>query len=609
MTSENTHSSESSPHNNAISTSRLFWTAFLLLTSSLYLYVAIKDYQNWRRLRDAFFTKNKKNATNSQKIIPQQQNPLVFVPFIPFAFVYLLLRLAWDAFRLFVFYSLDSAEAGVYYLIDFIKWGATTMPKFVSAVRSGFCSHIKTPFLRFANASIDWMQVYVWPVIKHYSIVTYRISVDAAEKGKALAKDFYESSVELSKVGWREVGYPICMFLVRLFDALVVEPVDWIIPRAIYLQRIMWHCACFLARDLSEDFRDLCVFTWKIATTAWINILEPTALFVEKLITASYQKAISNGKLLAIFLYEQLILAGICEVTWFFLGILQDPIIRSTVKKVYLFIYEGTILSRIKQKIDILIPEIGENVRRSILGTIEGISRTCVDVYILSVCAKDIVAPILHAIPIIHADLKRIFTSAYYLVRRTLTETLQSLWAVFAPLIRPVITLLGIFYTTVILVAILVAIRTVKAIFAWSVIALAYLWHRSEIISGMISSTLILFCQSIRPYLTTFTNTLTKVSTSVFASLSEAWALYFPYVIENVTKFLAVQIQAIRAFGYEAYARYLPLMIDFKERVVLAADQAVVMIGQTMMEWTKKEKELRVSIYMNNVNYVNSDSN
>ncbi|CAG8511527.1 2651_t:CDS:1 [Ambispora leptoticha] len=596
------YSSESSPHNSAISTSRLFWTIFLLLISSLYLYVAIKDYRNWRHLRDAFFTRKKRKSSNLQNIIPQQQNPLVFVPFIPIAFIYLLVRIAWDAFRLFVFYSLDIAEASVYYLIDFIKWSATMMPKFVSAIHAGFHSYIKIPFFRFAKASIDWMQTCAWPVIKHCSIVTYRFSVDVAESGKVLAKELYRSSVQLLRIGWREVGYPACMFLVRLFDALVVEPVEWIIPRAIYLQRIMWFCACSLARDLSEDFRDLCIFTWKVSTTAWVKILYPTALFVEKLIVDWYQEVISSGILLAIFLYKHLILASICEATWLFIEILQDPIIRSTIKSVYLFIYEGTLLSRIKQKIISLIPEIGENVRRSMLGTIEGISYAYVDIYIFSLWSKDIVIPTLRAIPIIHANLKKISTTVYYFARQNLIETCQKLWAIFGPLIRPIITSLGIFYTTVILVVILATIRTSKAAFAWSVVTLVYLWHQSLITFGVTFNLLSLFYQSIHPHLTSFTNTLISISRSVFANVSEAWVLYFPHVLENVTKFLAVQLQAIRDFGYETYALYHPLIISYKERVAQFADEAVVTIGQAMIEWTKKEKELRMSIYVNSDN-------
>ncbi|CAB5330675.1 unnamed protein product [Rhizophagus irregularis] len=158
-------------------------TIFIL--SMLYFYIAIKEYPKWRKLRENFFTKSKNNLKFDPKPeTTEQKNPLLYIPFIPFAAIYLTLRIIWDTFRLFVFYSLDLIEMGLIMLGNFLIQNIKMIPKVCAAIPSLWKTYIQTPFLKMSYLLLDWSYLYVWPVLKSTVIIAWDISIVTWTKGR-----------------------------------------------------------------------------------------------------------------------------------------------------------------------------------------------------------------------------------------------------------------------------------------------------------------------------------------------------------------------------------------------------------------------------------------
>src|ERR1043165_5222778 len=126
--------------------------------SVLYIYLAIKEYPKWRKLRENLFTKSQKNSkVPSESAKQKQKNPLLYIPFIPFAAIYLTLRITWDTFRLFVFYSLDLIEAGFIMIWHLIIRIIKMVPKICVAIPSLWKTYIQKPLLKVLYLWLDWM--------------------------------------------------------------------------------------------------------------------------------------------------------------------------------------------------------------------------------------------------------------------------------------------------------------------------------------------------------------------------------------------------------------------------------------------------------------------
>src|SRR5581483_7822369 len=126
--------------------------------SILYLYLAIKEYPKWRKLRDNFFTKTQKTS-KVHSGSAEKRDPLLYIPFIPFAVIYLTLRIIWYTFRLFVFYSLDLIEAGLILLWHLLIRIIRMIPNICAALPSFWETYIQKPFLKILFLWSDRMYI------------------------------------------------------------------------------------------------------------------------------------------------------------------------------------------------------------------------------------------------------------------------------------------------------------------------------------------------------------------------------------------------------------------------------------------------------------------
>ncbi|KAG9306703.1 hypothetical protein G9A89_004250 [Geosiphon pyriformis] len=573
-----------------------FWIIFLLLFVFLYLYVAISYYKNWRQLHEEFFKrKTIRKAPEQQPILnlSQEQNLALYIPFLPLAVVYLSLRLAWDTFELFVFYSLDSAESGLYLLGHGIKWSAATISKVIANAPFIWRLYIQKPLIQATVGFANWARIHAWPVIKNiwlYFIVAF-------EKVRHLIKISWNRGIELFEAGWIHILYPLGVFLARTFIKLIIKPVKWAIPRAIYLQKIAWHCLCFLARDLAQDFRDLFIITLQTSIHIWDSALQPLFNCLEKLAIRGYHKAKVLGLSLGKFLYLRLVVAVLSETSWVLYGILRNQNLRFVMRKLHSIIVTGTLLILMKKYISEIIPIITENSRRSALCLAEEAYYSYLEFLSISIWFQQtVIIPCIRALPLIHANLQRISSAAYNSIRINFLKLLHTFWSTFAPLFHPVIAALRIFYSKVILVALLKLFRIVKSLITFGSLHFVRFLKISQDLFFTILAAMDTFYQLIMPYLMAWVLLLCEKSLSLFHTVRDIVNAHFPVVLDTVSVFLSTQVRVLLEISIDAYSRYQPMMIEITDRIVQAVDSAVISTGEAMVEWTKKEKALREAI-------------
>lgn len=101
------------------------WILLLIFINS-YLYIAIKDYSKWRESREKYFLQTRsigrkfKNISKNNNDKDSNNNSYIYyIPIIvPFAIIYLLIKIFYDLFKLFVFHSLDFIEYLVIVIIN-----------------------------------------------------------------------------------------------------------------------------------------------------------------------------------------------------------------------------------------------------------------------------------------------------------------------------------------------------------------------------------------------------------------------------------------------------------------------------------------------------------
>ncbi|CAG8590744.1 1179_t:CDS:1 [Acaulospora morrowiae] len=546
-----------------------------LLLSIAYVYVAIKDYPRWRRNRKTFFTNT--IDKKPQEIRPET-SPLLFIPFIPFAVVYFTLRLTWDAFRLFVFHSLEGSASGAIMLVRFLIQFIKKLPDMYVAIKTFWNKYIHQRLLRTLSLCLEWTYIYFWPVVKNSAIIGW----SAAVEGKKIMIHSWHRSLELSVIGWNEFLYPSLEFLSWVFVTFIIEPGKWIFSRTLYLSRIAWYCTCLLARDLAEDARDLWIMGYKVFAALWKNILNPAIHMALEF----YEKGKKHIPIIGRFLYSRFILATINDFANILYGICSDPAFHFVAEYVYSVVSAGTLQKLILSHLKIVTPIFVRHVKRCSFEIVEGAIVAFRDtVETLVLINNVIILPAISTFIIV----KNFSNKMYRHVKEHLVNLFNFMWKVFIPLLKPVISILSFIYTTFILKAFLAFLRFSKWAISLTTTALSYAWIRSqEMMFVMYKCSKSIYLR-ILPYFKVITSV---INDRMIILMNALWS-YFSKVTTFILETFWVQTQAFRSFCAEAYVKYEPVIVDLKQRVVEAADSTVVSVGQMMMEWTKRERELR----------------
>lgn len=573
-------------------------TIFIL--SMLYFYIAIKEYPKWRKLRENFFTKSKNNLKFDPKPeTTEQKNPLLYIPFIPFAAIYLTLRIIWDTFRLFVFYSLDLIEMGLIMLGNFLIQNIKMIPKVCAAIPSLWKTYIQTPFLKMSYLLLDWSYLYVWPVLKSTVIIAWDISVVTWTKGREVTIYSWKFLVKYSKIGWDEIIFPSLNFMSWVITTFIIEPGKWMISSSVYLGRIFWYCGCFLARDLAEDFKELFCVGWKISVLIYNNVLHPAG----KLANRIYEKFRHYFPKLQKILYVRFILAITNEAIYIIYEICRDPLFRSCAEYIYSILQSAIIYNIIKKLISdissilqIIKPKLMNRLKQCGLELIEFTFMSALEISRSAYFYYTILLPIFINMPVIYNEFKQICNEFYRNVKERVSKILKSLWTIFAPLLRPIILALSFFYTTVILVVLLSAFKMGNFVVSISIEALKEALVLVQKGLSTLHSILGSMYNALLPYLSLILQTTKDMMYELYVAINNLVAEYFPSFMNYFTGVILRQVQTLKEYAMNAYEKYEPVIVELKDRVKVTADEVVLNIGQGMMEWVKKEKALKEGV-------------
>ncbi|RIB02579.1 hypothetical protein C2G38_2124946 [Gigaspora rosea] len=575
-------------------------TVYLFLII-LYLYIAIKEYPIWRRIGSAFFARSKKkhgNESQTLQIGPSKRSLIFYIPFLPFAVSYLALRMALDAFRLFVFYSLDYAEASSITLGNYIISCAKKVPDICAAIPSIWNSYIMSPFLKITYASLDWMYKYCWPVAKQLSITGWTVSTTVITEGKEIIVYSFHRLIELSIKGWNNFGYPLIVFISRAFVTLIIKPAKWIIPRIKYLARVSWYCACFLIRDLAEDARDLFILGWSISMSLWNRIFKPVGHFIYHSTITLCHKVLENYSAIGRFLYIRVILPGINYNVNVIYGICSNKTFRYGAEyfiTITPILYNSSVfyLVQLNEMSKIMLPICVKRIKRCGLEIIQDSYITFMDMIASSSWMYHIIIlPIINIIPII----RHLTSSMYRYIKGFLLRITVPVWNVFKLLLRPVITTLSFFYTTVILMIVFTSLRFVKWVISLTNIMFTHvLQFAQRSISLVFKAAELTYC-AISPYFNMFISIARERILVIYTIIYDFTITYLQWFTLLISEVIAAQMYASKAFLTGVYVKYEPMVTDLGQRAVEMADSAVTNLGQGMMEWVKREKGLRDSI-------------
>ncbi|CAG8594024.1 9369_t:CDS:1 [Cetraspora pellucida] len=384
----------------------------------------------------------------------------------------------------------------------------------------------------------------------------------------------------------------------RAFVTLIIEPGIWIASKIEYLSRISWYCTCFLIRDIAEDVRDLLILGWSISMTLWNRILNPVIHFIYHSAIFTYHKVREHYSTIGRFLYNRVVLPGVNNFFNAVYGIGSNKTFRLVVEY---FIFISPILynslvsyfARLREMSKLTLPICVKRIKRSGLEIIQDFYITCMDIITYSSWMYyAIILPVINIIPVV----KHLSNSMYKHVKEFLLNIIVPIWKVFRLLLRPVITTLNFFYTTVILVIIFAWLRFAKWLISLAKTMLIHILQFAQQSISLVLKASESAYYAMLPYFNIIISTATEQIIILYTAINKFMIAYLRWFTQLILEVVSDQIYASREFLIGTYTKYEPLIFDLRQRVVEIVDSAVNNIGQEMMNWVKKEQELREAI-------------
>jgi len=251
------------------------------------------------------------------------------------------------------------------------------------------------------------------------------------------------------------------------------------------------------------------------------------------------------------------------------------------------------LVNDISSKLQIIKPKLMSRIRRCGLELVEFTFTTALEISRSTYTYYTILLPMFINIPVIYNEFKQICNEFYRNVKERVSKILESLWTVLAPLLRPVILALSFFYTTVILVVLLSAFRMANWIVSISIVALNEALFLLQKGLSTLHSMLGSMYNTLLPYISLILQTTKDVMYELYITINNLTAEYFPSFTNYFTGVVLRQVQILKDYAMNAYEKYEPVIVELKDRAKITADEAVLSIGQSMIEWVKKERALK----------------
>ncbi|CAG8587262.1 11449_t:CDS:1 [Paraglomus brasilianum] len=558
----------------------------------LYLYVAFAHYPQYRYNRHFTRRNDKTTTTSSDTSILTSQNLIVYVLAFPFAIVYISLRIAWDLYKLCVFYSLDMMEFALKLSIRAIK----SVPR---------------------GLGVLWRD-YLWIAIKYIVLGIQRIIWPIV---RALAV----TSWKLLKFGY-DISCKTCAYLwnaIKRFSVFVIKPIMWTIKRAVYLSRIGYHVACFIIRDVLEDVRDMVSLGCDSARWIWHHTLIPIGNFVHYASVYLWETGRMYGPIIRAYLYKRVVIDGKRELTWIVSEILRDPILRWVVATIVnakqlisqclysLAILMKQFMSQVLHHLTILMKHMFQGLYSTTIWTTQRISRglyfmtillkkrmtqglytmisslsaLSVDLYVSGLWLyHEVLAPLMQIIPATLTLMLEITHTMYtgiaafcewtYLVTKSIIAVITVIFKpIYTGLVTPVF--LGLYKLGTVILSQSVAL----ILYSWSPIQYLFILLYNSLSSLFIA--------------------ISELSISIYKVIYYGMVLMSEVVIGAITFVSGIMYAPcirLAQFVNELYGRCQVVVVDTVAAVSGTIDNAVVAVGDAMMEWVKKEQAVREAI-------------
>ncbi|KAK3812782.1 MAG: hypothetical protein J3R72DRAFT_462574 [Linnemannia gamsii] len=257
---------------------------WLIPAAILFLFFSIaREYPEWKVQRQIDSDKDTKQDTTltvtadtttppgGDSTAPSSPWPSKFsvrwIPYIPFAVVYLIFKALWTGLRLLVLNSILFAEhAGVYLMVAVEKaaqWSVQDGPEFfrrwvVAPVCSGAVAAWESPAMAKFKSTIE---VTVIPRIVRISITTHTFIM----------------AVFAKVVAWiRTIADPVKSAAVWFAVECLYNPAQAIGSRLATLSHSFLQTAKIYFRELAKDAVDLCKVLGRIGVWIWTRVLAPT---------------------------------------------------------------------------------------------------------------------------------------------------------------------------------------------------------------------------------------------------------------------------------------------------------------------------------------------
>ncbi|KAG0198715.1 hypothetical protein BGX28_007877 [Mortierella sp. GBA30] len=252
----------------------------LIITATIliFLYIA-RDYPLWKadRLLQSKDTQAKHEETDSTttESLPESVPPsspwlnkfsIRWIPYLPFAIIYLLLKAAWTGFRQLVLHSILFGESLAVHLVagieEAVQWTFLHGPEFLS-------SKILTPIRSAAmivwqSPALSWAKI---TMKKRIIPGTVRVAGSALEVAKVASAKIMRSV--------KQAAEPIRNALLWFVMECIYTPVQAIWTRLVLLNLTFIQTAKIYFHELAKDAADLGMVLLRSALWVWSRLLQP----------------------------------------------------------------------------------------------------------------------------------------------------------------------------------------------------------------------------------------------------------------------------------------------------------------------------------------------
>ncbi|RUP49765.1 hypothetical protein BC936DRAFT_141535 [Jimgerdemannia flammicorona] len=517
-----------------------------------------------------------------------EPHKLWFLLFLPFVLLYLVVRVAWELFRLGVFTFLQVTEwtvkwtsiaFGRFAIHVITEWLPRVIQEIGVLLDERFLPEMKLLAEKFKEyglpASVRWCEdAFRWIVYFYRHVEDYMSLTEA----------------KLFQF-WTDIVRPLSGKTLTWAIFWMLDLLTWIVTRGIYLSPILYEAATRLAIALWKDaiaFWDDATALWKaaialwkaamdlagVAAKAWNTVLVPSAIYIGDKIVQAWKLAIVTTPHLARFICEYVLLPTV-KHAW---EILTGP----TMQKLLIDVYNHLVSEATQQYLIGLCKRLTasamfwaqKNIRTFIFFVewTQRMANLIITTYHWT--HQHSFLPLFHFFPDLYKRLMTAFSDIY----TRCSFALLSATTFIVNVLRSIIPLCDFIYTHFTHPVVMFLYDTTVLIITDA------LTHARPLLSHLLatSSTVYTWIETVSYLL--FANYAHPAYTVVQARA----AAVAVFVAENAGPALSRAIDATD----KAYERLAPRIVEIKEKIAHGADLLVVWVGDILMEWVKRETQV-----------------